>query len=632
MFPDHKEENPMIPKKMQEYLQEHIPETVINNRTKRVDGMCFLRFGYLNELLLSRLGITRDKLGPRLVVCLWDEASPLEIGGYLVVDNLSMGSPALGGIRMLPDITPTDIHNLARGMTLKNAAANLPYGGGKAGIVADPEVSEEQHRKVVRGFARLIRRYTDVYVPGPDVGTNDADMKTIAVENGLGSAVSKPAEMGGNRIDELGAAAGGVVIALERLLEIMPRLTVLSQFAQIKIPAAEELSIIIQGFGAVGAHAACMLKERLPAAQVVGISDLEGYLYDPAGLPVGELFDLCKEHGRVTTRFFQDQIAPRGCRHPTKFSTDANNLLRESAFCFIPAAPVFNYLGVLPSEACSMSVERMGAWSVIVEGANTYSPDPNRKAARTRMEQVVYRQKGVMIANDYLVNSGGVIFAAQEQLIPPPPELQIPEQLLGQPEAVDKWLADHTAGFARLSEERLKAGIEYREKVIRRNMTELVDMLAANADLLPCQAAERISLHRLAARESQRTAKDIMDPIQTVGIDAKLQEAAALIVKSRSNIIAVLGTDGKIAGVVTTWDITRAIAEDICEDKLANIITRRVISADPDCSILDIVHDLEQNQISAMPVVQDGTVLGMVSSDLLAQRYLLQLLRSQENI
>jgi predicted transcriptional regulator len=56
-------------------------------------------------------------------------------------------------------------------------------------------------------------------------------------------------------------------------------------------------------------------------------------------------------------------------------------------------------------------------------------------------------------------------------------------------------------------------------------------------------------------------------------------------------------------------------------------MTRKVISADPAASIMDIVTDLEQNQISAMPVVENGNVLGMVSSDLLAQRYLLRLLR-----
>ncbi len=207
--------------------------------------------------------------------------SPHAIGGYLVVDNLSMGTPSMGGIRMLPELVPAEIHNLARGMTLKNAAASLPFGGGKAGIVSDPDLTPEIRIAVIRGFARLIRLYRDLYVPGPDVGTNDADMHTVAIENGIDSAVSKPADMGGNRIDELGAAAGGVVIALERLLEIMPRLTVLPQFAQLKIPPPEALTVSVQGFGAVGAHAARILAERLPDARVVGVSDLDGLSLRP---------------------------------------------------------------------------------------------------------------------------------------------------------------------------------------------------------------------------------------------------------------------------------------------------------------------------------------------------------------
>jgi CBS domain-containing protein len=161
-------------------------------------------------------------------------------------------------------------------------------------------------------------------------------------------------------------------------------------------------------------------------------------------------------------------------------------------------------------------------------------------------------------------------------------------------------------------------------------MTELVDLLASSPELLPCQAAERISVRRLAARESERTAKDVMEPIPTVRIDALLPEAADLIVQSRSNIIAVLDPDGRIAGVVTTWDITRAIAEGVCEGSLDKIMTRKVIAASPASRILDILRELEQNRISAMPVVEDGRVLGMVNSDLLAQRYLTQLLRTQE--
>ncbi|MHA2283381.1 MAG: CBS domain-containing protein [Promethearchaeota archaeon] len=617
----------MIPKKMEIFLKERLPEATLKNRLKKDKGKCYLEFSNVDEHLLSRLRIVADKLGPHLVACIWDEDSLLEIGGYLVVDNLSMGKPSMGGIRMLPDILPSDIHNLARGMTLKNAAANLPYGGGKSGIVADRDLSPKDHDEVIRGFASLINRYKDIYVPGPDVGTNDADMKTIAIENGLDSAVSKPADMGGNRIDELGAAAGGVVIALQTLLDIMPRLRVLPQFANLEIPETSDLKILIQGFGAVGAHAARILKERIPKAKVIGISDLEGYLYNDNGLPTDDLFRIWQENSLVTNNYFQKNIIKEGYKHPTKFSTNRNNLLLEHAFCLIPAAPIFNYLGVRLSESPSTTVDRMGKWSLIVEGANTYSPDPNRKAARTRMEQIVYRDRGVMIANDYLVNSGGVIFAVQEHIVKSPEKLQIPEDLLGDRKKVDKWLSDHSKEFAELSKQRLTAGEEYREDVIHHNMIELVDLLAANHDMLPCIAAERISIQRLTTRESERTAKDIMIKIPTIDVSRSIQEAAALMVEKNSGIVAVLSED-KLVGVVTDWDITAAVASNSYDARLDNIMTKEVITASPDFSILDIVRELEQYQISAMPVVQEGKVLGMVNSDLITQRYVLEYLQS----
>ena len=170
----------MIPKQMESFLRAQIPEQTWKNRLICEDGMCFMDFGPLDVDRLGRLGIEVDSLGPKVLSCMWDEDSPLEVGGYLVVDNLAMGRPSMGGIRMLPDLTPSTIHNLARGMTLKNAAANLPFGGGKAGIIADPNILPDAHQEIIRRFARLIFRYRDIYLPGPDVGTNDADMKTIA--------------------------------------------------------------------------------------------------------------------------------------------------------------------------------------------------------------------------------------------------------------------------------------------------------------------------------------------------------------------------------------------------------------------------------------------------------------------
>jgi glutamate dehydrogenase/leucine dehydrogenase/CBS domain-containing protein len=616
----------MIPKAMDSYLKARLPEVTRQNRLIKEEGRCYLEFGNADELLLSQLGIVSDKVGPHLVICMWDEDSQKEIGGYLIIDNLSMGKPSMGGIRMLPDVTPPVIQNLARGMTLKNAAANLPYGGGKAGIVAGRGLPQEEHDEIIRGFARLIRRYRAIYVPGPDVGTNDNDMLTIAIENGIDSAVSKPLVMGGNRIDELGGAAGGVVTAFQTLIEIMPRLRVLPQFSKLEIPNKENLTILIQGFGAVGAHAARIFKERINWVKITGISDLEGYLYDKQGLPIQKLFDNWRKKGIVTKSYYIDNILEKSSNQSINFSTNPNNLLLEDAFCFIPAAPIFNYLGVWENESPTMTVDRMGRWNVIIEGANTYSPDPNRKAARIRMEQIVFKEKGIMIANDYLVNSGGVIFAAQEHIVNTPNNLQIPSNFLGNRNKVMTWLNQHKSEFAELSKKRLVAGEEYRKNVIHNNMIELVDLLASNPDMLPSNAAEKISLQRLIGKENQLTAKDIMESIPTIDVHSTAQDAAALLIKDNSDIAAVLKEDILI-GVVTDWDITKAMAENACDVNLDAVMTQDVITAKPDYTIIDIVRDFEQFRISAMPVVENGKVLGKVNVDLIAQRYILHSLK-----
>ena len=112
------------------------------------------------------------------------------------------------------------------------------------------------------------------------------------------------------------------------------------------------------------------------------------------------------------------------------------------------------------------------------------------------MERTVYWQKGVLIATDFLVNSGGVIFAAQEHLIKAPDQLKIPDEVLGDETAVNQWLVKHAAEFSALAEKRRLAGEEWVQRVIRRNMKELIDLLAADSDLLPCEAAERIAERR----------------------------------------------------------------------------------------------------------------------------------------
>ncbi|TKJ19469.1 MAG: hypothetical protein CEE42_15600 [Promethearchaeota archaeon Loki_b31] len=98
------------------------------------------------------------------------------------------------------------------------------------------------------------------------------------------------------------------------------------------------------------------------------------------------------------------------------------------------------------------------------------------------------------------------------------------------------------------------------------------------------------------------------------------------MIDESSGIVAVL-SEGKLIGVATDWDVTAAVSSNSCDVKLDRIMTKDVIIASPDYTMLDIVRELEQYQISAMPVVKDGKVLGKVSSDLITQRYVLSLLQ-----
>ena len=620
---------------MHNFLQDTLPESVWKNRLIKDGALRFLEFGRLDLDRLQRLGIKADRLGPRLVSCMWNEESPLETGGFLVVDNLAMGGPSMGGTRMLPDITPDIIFNLARGMTLKNAAADLPFGGGKSGIVQPDNLSENNRYELIKGFGQLLKRYRKIYIPGPDVGTNDADMKIFAVENGLNNVVSKPADMGGNRIDDLGGAANGVVVATKALLEHLPKLKQLPQFKNIKIPKPCDLDILIQGFGAVGAHAARIFQNYDPdnCPVIKGISDATGYLLNPDGLPVKELFDMWKKSGTVTLKYFHDYILHRknpGLKN-TIFSNAFNNLLTESAFCMIPASPVPNYLDVNTGTNPSMTTDRMGKWQIIVEGANTYSPNPAKKARRRRMERHVYRDKGVLIATDYLVNSGGVIYAAHERIVPTPDHLLIPRNMLGHPDAVESWLEKNQDDFADLAEIRRKTAVEKLESVIRRNMEELIDGLCRDADSLPCEIAEKISVQRIASMEKSRTARDVMEKAPTISVDKSVTDAAKLLVDAAVSIVNVVSEKGKLIGIVTNWDITKAMASKLPIDSpLTRVMTTDVITESPDATIIDCIRMLENHEISAMPIVENNKVIGVISGDILAKRTLFRLLQTMK--
>jgi len=235
----------------------------------------------------------------------------------------------------------------------------------------------------------------------------------------------------------------------------------------------------------------------------------------------------------------------------------------------------------------------------------------------------------VLIATDYLVNSGGVIYAAHERIIPTPDHLLIPKNLLGNPAAIEGWLEKNQEDFAMLAETRRKAAVEKLETVIRRNMEELIDGLCKDADSLPCEIAEKISVQRIASMEKSRTARDIMEEAPTIGLDKSVTDAAQLLVDAHVPIVNVVSKKGKLIGIVTNWDITKAMASKLPMDSpLTKIMTADVITNYPDATIIDCIRKLENHEISAMPIVEDDKVVGVISGDILAKRTLYRLLQT----
>ena len=194
-----------------------------------------------------------DDLGPIKIVHLHEPSCGLR--GIVVIDNVACGS-SIGGVRMAADVSTREVFRLARAMTLKNAAAGLPHGGGKAGILADPQTSDKA--RLIRAFARAIRDLVE-YIPGPDMGTDETCMGWIHDE--IGRAGGLPRVLGGIPLDEIGATGFGVAECAE----------VAAPLCNLTINGA---AVAIEGFGNVGKHAARFLEEK--GARLVAASDSKG--------------------------------------------------------------------------------------------------------------------------------------------------------------------------------------------------------------------------------------------------------------------------------------------------------------------------------------------------------------------
>ncbi len=308
--------------------------------------------------------ITPDELGPFKIIHVHEPSVGLR--GILVVDNVARG-PSIGGLRMAPDVSEEECFRLARAMTLKNAASDLPHGGGKSVMFGDPRMPREQKEPMVRAFACALEE-VEQYIFGPDMGTDEECMAWVRDE--IGRAVGLPSEIGGIPLDELGATGYGLLHAIE----------VAAETRNMPLDGAR---IAIQGFGAVGRHAARFLAEK--GAAIVAAADSGGTISSGAGLDVEQLSAIKLEGGSVT-----DYSGPGAV------VGDAEAILDVSCEVWIPAAR--------PDVIRVDNLERLST-QMVVPGANI--------AVTADAEQALH-ERGVLCLPDFIVNAGGVICAAME--------------------------------------------------------------------------------------------------------------------------------------------------------------------------------------------------------------------------
>lgn len=310
--------------------------------------------------------VSYDKMGPEKIIQLYDPITGMK--GFLVVDNTNRG-PGKGGIRMTPTLDLDEVSRLARAMTIKTAIADLPFGGAKSGIIADPKtITPKQKQQLVEAFAKAIHEVSpSIYIPAPDINTAEAEMAILAKVNGKKSVTGKPKKLGGIP-HELGSTGFGVFCAVKVACK------------EKKIPL-KGVRVAIEGFGNVGSFAFKYLEEA--GAKVVAISDSKGVAFNQKGISFAQAMKAKKKTGSVT-----------GLSNFTVMAT--TEIVGVDCDILIPAA--------IPDLIRMENVGQVKA-KVIVEGSNI--------PAKPEVERVLH-QRGVLIVPDVVANAGGVISSFAE--------------------------------------------------------------------------------------------------------------------------------------------------------------------------------------------------------------------------
>jgi glutamate dehydrogenase (NAD(P)+) len=344
-----------------------------------------------------------DEWGPEKVLQVYDPDTGMK--GVLVIDNTSTG-PGKGGIRFAQSVTPLEVFRLARTMTWKCAAAGLPFGGAKGGVMADP--SKVDRVAWIKSFAKMIRPYCPTqYIAATDVGTTELDMAVFAHEIGdMKACTGKPAEVGGIP-HELGTTGYGVSVALKVALEFLQdskkSIDTNSRTFSSKKEKREDTTVTIQGFGNVGSFTAKFLDD-LVGIKIVGVSDVSGFIYDKNGLNIPRLMidmrgkiklsDLSSKNQQQDNNGNKNKNNSSCYLHHRYDIRDKNEIFEVDSDVFIPAA-----MGGVINDKTAPKLLEHGV-RIIVEAANI----PTLPSADKYLNK-----NGVWVIPDFLANAGGVI-------------------------------------------------------------------------------------------------------------------------------------------------------------------------------------------------------------------------------
>jgi len=309
-----------------------------------------------------------DRWGPEKVVHTYDPRTGVR--GVLVIDNTARG-PGKGGMRIAPDVNARLVFGLARTMTWKCALADLPFGGAKAGMRADPFKTDRIMQ--VRTFARAVAPYVpSQWISAPDMNVGEKEIEAFVNEVGdLRAATGKPEHLGGIP-HETGTTGFGVAAAIEAMLERVK--------GEIPLPKSlREVKVVIQGFGNVGSELAKFLHAK--GAKVIALCDYWSAIHDEKGIDITRIakFAYAKNEAQSIANYKEAKKIPR------------DSIFDIECDIFVPAA--------VGNVVTMETVPRLRT-KAIVEAAN----NPTTSEA----EKFLHK-KGIPVLPDILVNAGGVI-------------------------------------------------------------------------------------------------------------------------------------------------------------------------------------------------------------------------------